>query len=156
MLVSGALRRQLLSSCAALSRYTCLCGASQALQRPATAAARRSSGSLISWQIQHAQQSVLQPRHGSAAPRLAARSRGICTSISCKAGSPKTVRDIVRELKKGECLLDAFTALSYDFTCAPHHSSVVAGVCPRTPERERGLWQERMLAWSRGCHHYIR
>ena len=86
----------------ALSRYACSCGASQALQRSATASYRRSSGSLISWQIQHAQQSTLQPRHGSAVSQLPAKSRGICISVSCKANSPKTVRDIVRELKKGE------------------------------------------------------
>ena len=102
MLGSGALSRQVLSSCAALSRYACSCGASQALQRSAIASYRRSSGSLISWQIQHAQQSTLQPRHGSAVPQLPAKSRGICISVSCKANSPKTVRDIVRELKKGE------------------------------------------------------
>ena len=102
MLGSGALSRQVLSSCTALSRYACSCGASQALQLSAIASYRRSSGSLISWQIQHAQQSTLQPRHGSAVPQLPARSRGICTSVSCKANSPKTVRDIVRELKKGE------------------------------------------------------
>ena len=156
MLGSGALRRQVLSSCAAISQYACSCGASRALQRSATAAARRSSGSLISWQIQHAQQSTLQPRHGYAAPRLAARSRGICTSILCKAGSPKTVRDIVRELKKGECLLDSFIALCYDSTFTPLYSTLGAGGYPRTLEKERHLSQEQTVARSRGCHHYIR
>ena len=111
MLGSGALSRQVLSSCAAFSRYACSCGASQALQRPAIASYRRSSGSLISWQIQHAQQSILQPRPGCAVPQPPARGRGICTSVSCKADSPKTVRDIVRELKKGECVLHPFRAL---------------------------------------------
>ena len=155
MLGGGSLSRQVLSSCAALSRYACSCRASQVLQPSAIAAYRRSSGSLISWQIQHAQQSTLQSRPGCAAPRLSPRSRGICISVSCKADSPKTVRDIVRELKKGECPPYPFIAVYRDYIVTPQQGDVGHEEDLSTLLKEHILAQVLMFVSGRGCHHYI-
>ena len=102
MLGSGVLRHHVLASCSLLRTYACRNNVAKLIRCPITAPTRKSLASL-SWQVQHAKQGTALPGLGPVLHLQNARSRGIFTSsISCSAAPPKTVRDIVRELKKGE------------------------------------------------------
>ena len=100
MLGSGALRRHVLSSCTLLSTYVCSHRVSNVPQYRVLPSSSRKLTSL-SWQVQHAKQGILLPGLSYGSHQATSRFRRICTSIICKADAPKTVREIVRELKKG-------------------------------------------------------
>ena len=104
MLRSGAFRCHVLSSCPLLRTYACRTFPAKHVPCPLIPSSLRRVASL-SWQVQHAKQGAALPGLGHVVRQQSDRSRGICTStVSCSATQPKTVRDIVRELKKGEHL----------------------------------------------------
>ncbi len=102
MLGSGVLRHRVLTSCSLLRTYACRSSVARLSQCPLRHCNRSSLASL-SWQVRHAKQGTALPGLGPALIPQDNRSRGICTStVVCSASPPKTVRDVVRELKKGE------------------------------------------------------
>ena len=102
MLVGGALRRHVLVSCSLLRTYACYNSVTKPAQCNPTLSHRRSLANL-SWQVQHAKVGAAQPGLGHVVRHQNHRNRSIGKSpVSCNASQPKTVRDIVRELKKGE------------------------------------------------------
>ena len=124
MLGYGVLSRHVLCSCKSLSRYICSSRHSglHTGQRPYLALNTRRWNSLSS-EAQHAKQGTRLVDLSYRSHQLAPRCRSIHTSISCQASQPKTVRDIVRELKKGKASYLASLHLS-SLLCPSAHISV--------------------------------